>query len=1169
MNLRDFEYSFPSQYLIRAKDYITTDSVSLISSAPGRYIGKISGIAVEVEVTLDGYDIVSAVCGCTLHRAPRCVHAAAVFYRLKRMLDTGESLEIVRSFLPVESDMTEPFSGETLRKLSCAVSDYPDAYRIAQAGLVRSLKEKKTSFGSIISAEVISGDKNDSVAVKVNDAHFPMEYSCSCDRSLPSGKMCRHALSLMCKAYPKETEPDVKSDQAILSLLKSVNIPTLFSEIEESALSLEPFIEDAGERLTVGFRVGKERMYIIHDLQEFAGAFSLGTILRLGKAFEFAAVPESLDERGRKYLRFILRNKKYIGTDEQYQKTRQKYISLPMSEADRLFEIAEGSYISVGSDKCAVSRRNPDISIALKEGGKNGFVLYIKERGYRFIGEGEFSYLLRGGEIIISDSLFAKRAGALVKVLVRAGAEGVKIAKADVSSVYMSLILPAKHYINFETSNEEVLHSLPSPLDARLYIDSDGKRLFAKLMFIYGDSARRAFSINQSAASVDREGEAAAEYEVRRWFKNIDASSGVAFSDETFEDYMRIIGEGVLALSEKMTVELSDEVERRSVRRAFDARLSVDANGGLLDLEIDSSYSPQELSSILATYRRGVRYHVFSDGSYLDLEEETFVRFAEIGAALSLSDKELHRKKMKLPFYRILYLNSLSKENSSVSVECGQAFKRIIKDFEDSVEIEHNISPYLKKIMRGYQYEGFKWLCILEKYSFGGILADDMGLGKTLQAISLIESYWYCTPEEEREVSLVVSPSSLVYNWMSEFEKFAPYIRVKVITGPAHIRSMLLSSAQDCDVIITSYDVVKRDIDLYRERHFRYVVIDEAQYIKNRATQAAKAVKAINADMRFALTGTPVENRPSDLFSIFDFIMPGYLGSYRSFRENYEFPIMKDSSSDALERLKMLTQPFILRRMKSDVLSELPEKTESVLCTEFENEQKRVYSAYAAMLVKDLRDKITHGSAAFDRGGRMMVLSMLMKIRQICCHPPLALGSEYDGESAKLSLCMDLIRSSVESGHQILLFSQFTTMLDVISERLTEEGISYFVLTGKTPQKERMELVNRFNSGDASVFLISLKAGGTGLNLTAADIVIHYDPWWNVATQNQATDRAYRIGQDKNVQVFKLIIKNSIEEKIIELQKKKAGIAEILSGERENAITRMNAEELIGLFDNL
>ena len=441
-----------------------------------------------------------------------------------------------------------------------------------------------------------------------------------------------------------------------------------------------------------------------------------------------------------------------------------------------------------------------------------------------------------------------------------------------------------------------------------------------------------------------------------------------------------------------------------------------------------------------------------------------------------------------------------------------------------------------------------------------------MGLGKTIQVLAIILDYMKrLKNKDERKTSIVVSPSSLTLNWFSEAQKFAPSLRVQVISGSAEERKEKINKLEEYDLILTSYDLLKRDIDVYKEKdyEFRYAIADEAQYLKNSSTKNAIAIKKIRAQSRFALTGTPIENSLAELWSIFDFIMPGYLFTYKKFKNMYEIPIVKEQDENATQKLKSLIQPFVLRRTKQEVLTELPDKTVTVLNNEMNDEQNKIYLTYLAQAKQEVMEVIDTNS--IDKS-QIKILSLLTRLRQICCHPKLFIEN-YNGESSKLSQCMEIVEDAINAEHRILLFSTYTSMLGIIEDELKNRNIEYLKLTGQTKVTERVDLVNEFNEKfNIKVFLISLKAGGTGLNLTGADMVIHYDPWWNLSAESQATDRAYRIGQKNNVQVYKLITKNSIEEKIYDLQQKKSKLIDDVLSTNTTFINRLSKDDILNLF---
>lgn len=437
--------------------------------------------------------------------------------------------------------------------------------------------------------------------------------------------------------------------------------------------------------------------------------------------------------------------------------------------------------------------------------------------------------------------------------------------------------------------------------------------------------------------------------------------------------------------------------------------------------------------------------------------------------------------------------------------------------------------------------------------------------GKTIQILSVIVDYVQKN-KENRKASLVVSPSSLSLNWKNEATKFADGLRTLVIRGTLTERKAKIRNIDKYDLVITSYDLLKRDIELYKKKdyQFKYVIADEAQYLKNSNTQNAKAIKQIKSETRYALTGTPIENSLAELWSIFDFIMPGYLFGYRKFKNTYETPIIKGEDESAMTKLKMLIEPFVLRRNKKEVLTELPDKTVTVLDNEMGEEQRNIYLNYLLRAKQEISEQIDLNGY---ESSRMQILAALTRLRQICCHPSLFI-KDYNEGSSKLEQCMEIVQEAVNGGHKILLFSGYTSMFEIIEKELKQSNIKYFKLTGSTKVEERMRLVDEFNENpEIQVFLISLKAGGTGLNLTGADMVIHYDPWWNVSTENQATDRAYRIGQRNNVQVYKLITKNSIEEKIYKLQERKAKLADEMLDTKTKFVSKLSKEEIMELFN--
>ncbi len=577
-------------------------------------------------------------------------------------------------------------------------------------------------------------------------------------------------------------------------------------------------------------------------------------------------------------------------------------------------------------------------------------------------------------------------------------------------------------------------------------------------------------------------------------------------------------------------------------------------------LEFDIGFEgvdEDELASVLASVREKRRFYRLKSGTFVDLHSEGVKGAAWLMDNMDIAPGDIKNAKVQVPTNRAFYLNSIADEN--ITVSRNEYFEKFLEKFGNAEAEDFELPKTVCGTLRPYQVTGFKWLKLLAKYRFGGILADEMGLGKTLQAITLVMSEY----EKNPRPTLIVAPTSLLYNWQSEIEKFAPTARSCIVSGTPTDRKAAEKQFDDCHFVITSYGLIRRDIELYLKHNFAFCFIDEAQHIKNPNTINAKVVKKIKAECFFALTGTPLENTLVELWSIFDFIMPGYLYTRHKFRKMYEVPIIKEDNKDKLSSLLRHIKPFILRRLKSQVIAELPEKVENYMVSELEPQQKTYYAAYAAEAKNKISILTQDGGFARNR---IEILAIITRLRQICCHPGLFIDG-YTGGSGKLEMLKETIESAMQSGHRVLVFSQFTSMLKIISGELEKLGIDYYYLDGGTKSQERLKMVNEFNDGGSDVFLISLKAGGTGLNLTGADMVIHYDPWWNPAVENQATDRAHRIGQTKMVQVLKLVAKGTIEEKICNLQKVKQNMIDSVIETGDSLLSSMTLKEIQELFD--
>ena len=849
------------------------------------------------------------------------------------------------------------------------------------------------------------------------------------------------------------------------------------------------------------------RQYVVKSIPNLMEAVEMGKSVSYGKALAFVHRWDAFDEESRALLQLLRRQ---VNARQSMDKAAVRvYGGAEQGPAggmiltgeifDDLVQLYEHTGFLGGYE---LREGLPVITMTVER--RRGGVQVEGEPALSAVQGLDYDYLFS------EDTLWRLQRPGCTRILPALQALGGKslfFTSAD-ATAFCSYVLPELgSKLNIVDPERLLLNQIPLEPVVQFYLDApDSFRIEAHAEFLYGEDKVTPFVPSPAGLLRDVRAESRAKRLLASYLQ-----PGVGGREEVYgtadeDEIYRMLEEGVPALLAEGEVYLTDAF--RSLQAAPPRiTVGVSVHGSVLDLEVDTGEFPvAELKDLLRSLHQKKRYHRLRDGRLLRLDD-SLEGLDELNDTLELSGAKL-------------------------------------KSGHESL---HNV-------LRKYQRDGYRWLRTLDGYGMGGILADDMGLGKTVQVLS----YLLAMKESgQRLPSLIVCPASLVLNWQEECQKFTPQLSCVAVDGDAAHRAELAKQWAEADLVVTSYDLMRRDEELYSGQQFYACILDEAQAIKNHTTQKYKAVCGVNSKVRFALTGTPVENRLGELWSIFSFLMPGYLPPYKTFCARFEKPIVQEDDKDALRRLNQLTGPFILRRMKSEVLKELPPKTENLHRIELDEQQRKLYLA----AVVDAREKLR----AAKPEDKMAVFAVLMRLREICCDPRLV-ADNWDGGSAKLDACMELVTAAVEGGHRILLFSQFTSMLELLAKRLDEAGVSHFTLQGSTPKPVRAELVRRFNSGEADVFLISLRAGGTGLNLTAADIVIHYDPWWNVAAQNQATDRAYRIGQRNPVQVYKLIAQDTIEEKIVELQQAKQDLAETVTGSADGAILSMKPEELLQLL---
>lgn len=951
---------------------------------------------------------------------------------------------------------------------------------------------------------------------------------------------------------------------------------------QEETLNLVPRLFTRGDDLYVSFKTGYGKLYVVKDVLEFYNHVLHGETSVYGKNTQILHQYDCLTEKGKEWFAFI---KQLVVEGEQVEKELGEswYYRRPETDSyllygwriDQFYKILGTD--SVEYEKRLASKKEKRILHTKEANPKIGMHIskHISRSRNLFHGVNvsctipvfykgqDTSYFLDKDYLCRAEPDFMERVQMLAEYA-NGGELNFQIGREHLSEFYYTVLPEFEDVVDvMEEDTQEIQKYLPPEVSFVFYLDAEGRNITCRAHALYGETEVSVLDLINPDMLEDyrmKNREAEILHITRQMFPEMDPKQDCLHCGQDEELIYDVMQHGIEKLMELGEVRCTQRFRNMNVIKKVKLTAGVSVSGGLLNLEIAAEdISREELLDVLKSYRLRKTFYRMKNGEFLNLEDDTLEMLSELMETMHLSPKEFVKGKMHLPVYRTLYLDKLLEENENIYSTRDSHFRDVVKSFKTVNDADYEEPQSLSGIMRGYQKKGYRWLRTLEACSFGGILADDMGLGKTLQVIAVLLS----ASEEKRErTSLVVAPASLVFNWGEEFDRFAPQLKVLLVTGSQEERRKKLDDYQEYDVLVTSYDLLKRDIAFYEDKQFSYEIIDEAQYIKNHTTAVSKAVKVIHSQIRYALTGTPIENRLSELWSIFDYLMPGFLYSYEVFKREFETPIVKNGDEDAMKRLQKMAAPFILRRLKTDVLKDLPDKLEEIRYVKMDSAQQTAYDAQVVHMQTKLASQ---GEDEFSKN-KIQILAELTRLRQICCDPSLCFEN-YKGESAKLESCLELILSAIDGGHKLLLFSQFTSMLEILEERLNEMGIGFYLITGATPKEKRLKMVKAFNEDDIPVFLISLKAGGVGLNLTGADVVIHYDPWWNLAVQNQATDRAHRIGQKKKVTVYKLIVKHSIEEKIQKLQEDKMDLAEQIVDAKGGNLGSMSKEDLLELLE--
>ena len=963
-----------------------------------------------------------------------------------------------------------------------------------------------------------------------------------------------------------------RTDGRLLSLLKGseeASLPT-WQEASKSydTVRIECSLVKGNGRMLLDLKIGTgRRLYQVQDIRELLKIYRNAENYLAGKS-EFHLERRCCEAVSGNILEFLngiaAASEKGLIRTQIYasEGTRpNRYMVLSGPEFDGFMELCEGTALKLSD--------NEERNVALE---KKGLCAILKKKAYGaslrifpselLFDNGVSLYLYDDTDIFRIRSESTERSQELLSML--KWTDEMYIRESEIGSVcyrllpvfreFGTVITKGMDFENYEKELPEFIFNLDY---------SSGNILSCVPWAEYRKQEAKYLLFDNETGSgrryASRESEAAAI--LQSMFQRLDRNSGTLFSELTEEELFDFMKDSLPVLETTGKVMVTDSLRRNRVRSLPKVHVGVSVDGGRIFMSLKGTdISPMEMADILGAYHKKKKYYRLKSGEFFAIEEDEGKAW-ETAAAMFRDYGKKDPESISIPAFRALYLQEMLEGRQDAEFEANDEYRQLIRQMDVSSARDCEVPKTLENIIRPYQTEGFRWIKMLKRCGFGGILADDMGLGKTLQVLAFLLSEKQEGKQGDALRTLVVCPASLVYNWQREAQVYAGELSTVVIAGTQAARRELIEASYDVDLWITSYDLLKRDIALYEPVSFANEIIDEAQFVKNQKTQAAQSVRVVNSSFRMALTGTPIENYLSELWSIMDYLMPGILFSYSKFQGEYETPIVSKKDADTLDRLRRMVHPFILRRMKKQVLKELPDKLEEVVSVRMEGEQKKLYDAS----VEEIRLMLDNVNANEFKSSKLQFLAKLTGLRQICCDPSL-IYDNYKGASAKLEACMELVKQAVDGGHKLLLFSQFTTMLDIIGARLNKEETEYYRIDGSVSKEKRMQMVDSFANDEVMVFLISLKAGGTGLNLTAADIVIHYDPWWNQAAQDQATDRTHRIGQTQRVTVYELIVQETVEERIQRIKEGKRKLVEdVLSGE-DISSADFNREDMLELL---
>ncbi|MFC5529305.1 SNF2 helicase associated domain-containing protein [Cohnella yongneupensis] len=1060
---------------------------------------------------------------------------------------------------------------------------------ILRAGSVGALKQDAV-YGSVTAVVKTNPQSRFEVEVAVGDAG-EIEASCTCDDYLVSGPFCPHiaAVLLAMSADKADEEPsqevaiserDTQLTKQVIYLfdrdltrqselqLEDDAIPedTQLLDIEYTCKVMQGF--SSRPMFAITMKLGVSRLYIVQRMKDFLNNVEGRNSMVFAKHFSYDPLEHSFKDADERFIRLLIEAmraeeiyKDLFHSFSSYSHREERILMIPPTIWERMLPLVEQVNMTY-EDKSGNGHRMKVMSgplpiyAQLNKAGDSGYQLEFEGlKSAIFLDN--YKTAIVNGMLFEADSEQLKRMAEIKRMFHYENRTRLLIQREQLEPFLERVVLGLKPFMDVEISPQIADRIVNPPLQAKMHLDFEGNKLQASLEYVYDDIIIRPLPQLDAQMNnpdvilmrdIEREHRIMALIE-RAAFKFNGRQVYLDQEDDIYDFLFGLLPLLANDVDIYSTSAVKDIMRTEQYRPK--ARLDVDTHTEWLEVSFDmEGMDTDEIQRLLRNLVEKKKYYRTASGAYMSLEQDSFKEIHRLFDELDLTKPEMNGNSLRMPAVKGFQL--MDQFGGTPGVQLGRSLRKLWDNLRNPDNLDFELPSDLDPILRDYQKYGFQWLKTLSYYGLGGILADDMGLGKTIQSIAYVVSEQKGRQTEEPDDTaepapvLIVSPASLIYNWEREFKKFAPGIRTVVAAGDRQERSEMMVDLSSADVWITSYPLLRRDIEWYEKQRFRALFLDEAQAIKNHASLTAHAVRRLRAAQRFALTGTPIENSLEELWSIFDVIFPGLFGGRKAFADLPR------------EKIARIIKPFILRRLKSEVLKELPDKIESVQPSELSIEQKQLYIAYLEKLQSDIAKDLA--DSGFQKS-RMKILAGLTRLRQLCCHPALFIEG-YEGTSGKLEQLMEIVEECQGSSKRMLIFSQFTSMLDIIRKQLDERELPYFYLDGSTPSQQRIEMCQEFNDGARDVFLISLKAGGTGLNLTGADTVVLFDLWWNPAVEQQAADRAHRIGQKNVVQVIRLVAQGTIEEKMLELQQRKKDLIDEVIQSGEGAISSLTEEDI-------